>query len=194
MYTDRQLEIIETALKLIDSKGIQGLTLKNLAKKIGITEPAIYRHFDNKINILTAILDIFEQQSAALFSNNKNIQSNTLQKIQHIFEHHFQAFQQKPSLTAVIFSEEIFQNEPVLTEKIQKIIANNSQILTTVIFEGQKKQEIRTDITASDLAVMILGTLRLFVKKWRLSNYSFHLQQEGQHIINMIKLLISEKS
>ena len=43
---------MESALGLIAEKGIQGLTIKNLSKKIGISEPAIYRHFDSKSSIL----------------------------------------------------------------------------------------------------------------------------------------------
>ncbi|MBT4968054.1 MAG: TetR/AcrR family transcriptional regulator [Bacteroidetes bacterium] len=58
MQTDRQKEIVEVALELITEKGIQGLTIKNLSKKIGISEPAIYRHFDNKIQILISILEL----------------------------------------------------------------------------------------------------------------------------------------
>ena len=56
MQTDRQKEIISVSLDLISEKGIQGLTIKNLAQRIGITEPAIYRHYENKIHILLASL------------------------------------------------------------------------------------------------------------------------------------------
>lgn len=46
-FTPRQTEIIDKAIQLIDQKGIQGLTIKNLARETGVTEGAIYRHFDN---------------------------------------------------------------------------------------------------------------------------------------------------
>ena len=35
--TDRQAEIILVALELINTKGIQGLTIKNISKEIGIS-------------------------------------------------------------------------------------------------------------------------------------------------------------
>ncbi len=61
--TDRQQEIINVSLELIAESGIQGLTIKNLAKKIGFSESAIYRHYENKIQILLAILDFFKQNT-----------------------------------------------------------------------------------------------------------------------------------
>lgn len=49
-FTVRQKQIIQQSIQLIADKGIQGLTIKNISKSIGISEPAIYRHFDNKNN------------------------------------------------------------------------------------------------------------------------------------------------
>ena len=56
MMTKRQEEITKEAIKLISEKGIQGLTIKNLSKRIGISEPAIYRHFEGKTDILLNLL------------------------------------------------------------------------------------------------------------------------------------------
>ncbi len=72
MKTERQIEIINVALELISEKGIQGLTIKNLAKKIGITEPAIYRHYDSKTDILIAVLDLFKQNTELLYEKQLN--------------------------------------------------------------------------------------------------------------------------
>ena len=43
--TKRQKEIINTSSDLIATGGIQNFTMKSLSKDIGISEPAIYRHF-----------------------------------------------------------------------------------------------------------------------------------------------------
>ena len=51
----RQEEIIDTAIKLIDAGGIQNLTMKNIARQMGFSEPAIYRHFESKLDLLLAM-------------------------------------------------------------------------------------------------------------------------------------------
>jgi len=63
-YTDKQNEIIHAAIELVSDIGIQRLTIKNLSKKIGMVEGAIYRHFDSKIDILLGILEIFKENRA----------------------------------------------------------------------------------------------------------------------------------
>lgn len=189
MLTDRQKEIVETALGLIAEKGIQGLTIKNLAKNIGITEPAIYRHFDNKIHILITILDLFKKNSEQIF-NNEISNSNAIDRIEYFFLKHINVFSSKPSLVSVIFSEEIFRNESILIKKIAEIISKNDKILTEIIKSGQKNGELRTDIEAKYIATILMGSLRLCVKKWQLSEYSYSLTDEGKQLLKSIKLLI----
>lgn len=188
--TERQQEIINVSLELIAESGIQSLTIKNLANKIGFAESAIYRHYENKIQILLAILDYFKQNTDKFFSNQLNSNDNTLTKIENLFKNHFKKFTASPSLVSVIFSEEIFRNEIELTEKVKEIMNKNTTILITIIESGQKNGEIRTDIEASHLSVMIMGSLRMFVKQWHMADYKFNLIERGEEIINSIKKLI----
>ena len=190
MQTERQKEIVEAALELITIKGIQGLTIKNLAKKIGISEPAIYRHYDNKIHILIAILEFFKSNTEQIFKKELNNDNKAIDKIEHLFTKHFNSFSATPSLVSVIFSEEIFRNEPILIEKISEVIDKNDKILTSIIISGQKSGEIRNDIEAKHLSTIIMGTLRLFVNKWQFSAYSYNLPKEGKKLVDSIKLLI----
>ncbi len=188
--TERQQEIINVSLELIAESGIQSLTIKNLAKKIGFAESAIYRHYENKIKILLAILDFFKQNTEHFFTNQLNSNDNALDKIDNLFQNHFKKFAASPSLVTVIFSEEIFRNEVELTEKVKGIMNNNITILKTIIETGQSKGEIRDDINASHLSVVIMGSLRMFVKQWHMSDYHFNLTEKGLEFINSIKILL----
>ena len=190
MQTERQKEIVQVALELINKKGIQGLTIKNISKEIGISEPAIYRHYDNKIQILIAILDFFKGNTEKIFAKELNDDTKAIDKIEHLFSKHFASFSAMPSMVSVVFSEEIFRNEPMLIDKISEVVNKNDKVLTTIILNGQKNGEIRTDIEAKHLSVIIMGTLRLFVKKWQFSAYSFNLPLEGKKLVESIKTLI----
>jgi len=193
MQTERQQEIISTALDLISEKGIQGLTIKNLSKKLGITEPAIYRHFENKIQILIAILDLLKKNTGGIFESELNSDEPAVLKIERLFEKHFKSFAEMPSLAAVVFSEEMFRNEEKLTDKISEVIEANNKTLLTILKQGQQNNEIRSDIEAEHLVIFIMGALRLFVKKWQFAKFTFNLQKEGSKLIQSVKLIISKK-
>ncbi|WP_297098960.1 TetR/AcrR family transcriptional regulator [uncultured Draconibacterium sp.] len=188
--SDRQQQIIDVSLELISENGIQGLTIKNLAKKIGFSESAIYRHYENKIEILVAILNYFKENTEHIFVTELKSDEDTITKIQNLFINQFRIFTKSPSFLAVIFSEELFRNETILSERVAEIMNNNLDTLTQIIRIGQNKGELRNDIEASHLALVVMGALRLFVKKWQISNHSFDLRKEGLKITQSISVII----
>lgn len=187
----RQIEIINVSLDLIAEKGIQGLTIKNLAKKIGFSESAIYRHFDNKVQILIGALEYFNQLSKEMMESNTDYETSSITKIENLFYNHFKMFANHPAVVAVLFSEEIFRNETVLLQKVKELVQEKSQHLVGIIERGQRKGEIRNDIIAVHLSVILLGALRMFVSQLHLATYSFNISDKGSDFIDSIKILIS---
>lgn len=183
MLSERQQQIIKVSIELIDNKGIQGFTIKNLSKAIGISEPAIYRHFDSKFEILATILDNFKIQITGFHNKFKNIQEDAFTKLGMLFKNRFTAFAENPALVSVVFSEEIFQNEEKLTEKINEIYYLNEQILVSILQQARDENKIDKSSDVEILALMILGSIRLLVKKWKMTHYSFNLQEEGDKLL-----------
>lgn len=70
---DRKRQIVSIATDMFAQRGFDKVTVNDLAKACGITEPAVYRHFKSKDAIYDAVLDSFEERldSATLFASLK---------------------------------------------------------------------------------------------------------------------------
>jgi len=183
MLTDRQKEIIDKSIDIIATKGIQGLTIKNLSREIGISEPAIYRHFESKTNILLSILNNFEEISSSMDNALKEGEGTTIGRIEIMFFNIIEMFSKEPSHISVIFSEEIFKNEEVLKSKIVNIMGMKVKAIEEVLLEGQNKGEVRGDIDNRTLALIVVGSLRFMVKQWDLRNQHKNLLPDGKKLI-----------
>ena len=53
----RRREIIDAARQVITEHGMQALTIGNLARSVGVSEGAIYRHFRGKRQILAGLIE-----------------------------------------------------------------------------------------------------------------------------------------
>jgi AcrR family transcriptional regulator len=49
--------VVDGALALADAEGLEGLTIRQLAKRLGVTPMALYWHFDNKDELLRGMVD-----------------------------------------------------------------------------------------------------------------------------------------
>ncbi len=190
--TKRQEEIIDISIGIIAEQGIQGLTIKNLSKKIGISEPAIYRHFDSKIQILITILNNFSEMAGFLNDVMKSNNDTAANKIEFMFSRIIDVFKETPSYISVIFSEEIFKNEEVLKKKIVAILAKNEQTVEGILKKGQENGEVRTDIDYKNLALIVMGTLRFKIKQWDLNDYHGDIIKDGKNILDSVKIIIAK--
>jgi len=188
----RQQEIINASIQLIAEKGIQELTIKNLSKKIGTAESATYRHFKSKMDILVAILGQFKQNKMFALEQVRSSEATEIQQLEMIFKERFKQFTLHPAVTAVIFSEEIFQNDKRLSDEVFAIMKASQNTILNIIKSGQKNGFIRADIEATEISLTIIGALRLIVIKWRLSGFDFDLQVEGTKLWQSIKKMIEK--
>jgi AcrR family transcriptional regulator len=190
-FTERQKEIIEASIRLIADGGIQELTIKNISRAIGISEPALYRHFDNKLAILQGLLDFFADGSRAVFERVAGSEQPALEKVHAVLTAHFDQFAKVPPLSAVLFSEEIFQNDGILAGKVLEIMDTGQSFLLKIVRQGMVTGELRGDLPAEHLVVIIMGALRLTVTKWRLLKYGFDLRREGDTLWGSLRAILS---
>ena len=67
----------------------------------------------------------------------------------------------------------------------------NFEFIRSIIKKGQKNKEIRSDIDVEQLIMIIMGSLRLIIKKWTLSNYSFDLKKDGEKLWEALNTILS---
>lgn len=191
-FTDRQVEIIEKATDIIGDKGIQNLTTKKLASEMGFTEPALYRHFKGKVQILESLLTFYRDQLKNGLIGVLEPELNGLEKIKALMAFQFKHFSKFPALIMVIFAETSFQNNSILSKAVKLIMDQMHKMVIQIIEDGQQEGSIRDDISANQLATIIMGSMRITVLRWKLSNFEFNLIEEGQKLWLTIETLLKK--
>ena len=187
----RQKQIIESSMEIIQRRGIQNLTIKEISKKIGISEQAIYRHFENKLAILLSLIEYFNENLKNSF-NHDDLGESSLKKIQLLTTAHMEYLQNNPSTAAIIFSEEIFRNESVLVAQVNRALQKRLDQMAKLFRSAVENKEIKASVDPENMALIFLGSLRLLVKEWQMSDFSFNLVERGKKVIaELIELIKS---
>lgn len=192
-FTDRQVEIMEAATLRISKFGIQNLTIKTLAEDIGLSEPALYRHFKSKNEILWSLLEYFKSEmSNRIQSLPFKPSDSESDKLRAIFNSQLKTFVNKPAIVSVIFAESIFHYEENLSLKVVEIMDMMQDVVKANIKKGQELEQYNKLISASTLTTILMGGIRMTVLKWKLSGHKSNLVKEGKAVLDGILKMIEK--
>lgn len=191
--SDRQLEIIEAAGKILTASGISGLTIKNLAKEMKFSESAIYRHFASKEEIIIALLEYLAKNMDERYSNAIKSEQSPEEKFEALFLNQFLFFKKHPHFVVAVFSDGLMEESQRINETISKIMAVKMKHLMPIILEGQQKNIFTNSITSEDLVHIVMGTFRLQMYKWRVANFQFDIIRNGNDLILSLLTIIKTK-
>ena len=99
--TKRQKEIIKAAIKIIAEEGIEHLSMKHLSLDIGISEPALYRHFNSKIDILASTIRYLREIAEEIIKKSTEENFSAIEKIKNVMINYLKSFVSEPYLVAV---------------------------------------------------------------------------------------------
>ena len=190
--TPRQLELIEAASRLLTTSGVNGLTIKNLAKEMKFSESAIYRHFSSKEDIILAMLHYLAENIDERLSNIPKTE-NPEENFRAMFQEQFKFFSLNSHFVVAVFSDGLMEESQRINEAILKLLGVMMKHLMPLLTDGQQKNIFTNVIANEDLVHIVMGTFKLQMYKWRLFNFEFDLIDSGNKMIDSILTLIKTK-
>lgn len=186
----RQMEIIDAAGKILTRSGVGGLTIKNLAKEMGFSESAIYRHFVSKEAIIIALLDFLAQSMDERYTKELTKVNSPVDQFIKLFENQLEFFHAHPHFVVAVFSDGLMEESKRINATISKIMGIKIKHLLPVIVRGQQAGVFNPNVPAEDLIQVVMGTFRLQMFRWRVANFEFDITKQGKKMMETLLVLL----
>lgn len=190
--SNRQLEIIEVSGKILNEKGIKGLTTKTVASEMNFSESAIYRHFKSKEEILVALLSLLKQNMNKRLTSEIKPQNTSAENFKAVFTSQFNYFNKNPHFVVAVLSDGLLDESEEIRTIILQLMQNKMQLLAQILEQGKQTNEFTSEISTEDLLPIILGSFRFQMLKWKLSNFQYDITTEGNKTIDNLLALIQK--
>lgn len=181
----RSESIILTTIEVINDFGIQGVSTREIARRQGVSEATLFRHFKTKNDLLLAVLEFFSKYDSDLLLSAKIKSLKPLETISYCINSYAIYCENYPAITAIEQSYGIILMESGLSEKMKSIYIQRISFIKENIEMAQSIEEII--IVDSDLvADMIIGTFKAISLRWRVEEYGFSLSKAIKEALNII--------
>jgi AcrR family transcriptional regulator len=169
----RRLEVAEAARLLIILRGSEHLTVRNIARQIGLTEAAIYRHFRSKREILLFLSDLLADQ---LVEDLRKAAAGEvdLRTVDRVLRAHLSRIEQKRGVSFLVFAEILSFGDQKLNRRTARNLNRYIRQLGELLERGTKGCP-GTGIQPQAAAQVLFGMIQGLVSLWALSSYEFDL-------------------
>lgn len=186
LISERQKEIIEATGMILTEQGVSGLTTKNLAARMNFSESALYRHFRNKTDILVVHIRY-------LFNNVRErlegipVAENTVQRSLEMFmESQFRFLSQNRHFVVAMLSETLLDEGSPVREVCLEMFAYVQQFFSNLMRKGIATGEIGLRFSPEAVFHCVMGAFRAVMLRWKLSDFGFDLEEEGNRIMKEV--------
>ena len=161
----RKEQVIREAIRFFGQNGYHGAKLSDIAKAAGVTEPGLLHHFHSKMHLLMEVLAERDRIDRKRFDPSlRDGLKAPLAPLQELVEYN-ETVPGLVQLFTVLVAESINEKHPAhefFKQRYQNIREQNIAVLR----EAQARGEIRTDIPAEDLVIMLFAMMDGLQVQW----------------------------
>lgn len=153
----RREQIKQAVRLIIDEKGFKGLSTKNLAKKLGLSEGAIFRHYESKAQIIADIVaDVRKDMIGAL--QEVAMSNRTPEKrLRKFMCTHIQYLIQNKGITILLFTQATYQQDAETKKELHEIFQLLKQYFSKIVSDGITIGIWDPDVSVENLATLYMG-------------------------------------
>ena len=164
----RRQQILETLAMELEQTPGETITTAALAKAVGVSEAALYRHFASKAKMFEGLIEFIEESVFGLINRILAEEKSAMLRIEKILHLVLGFAQKNPGLTRILMGDVLVGETERLRKRIDKFYERLETQLKQVIREGEAAQEFPSGQPVAAKANLILtvmqGKIQQFVR------------------------------
>jgi AcrR family transcriptional regulator len=161
----RKAEVIREAIRFFAQNGYHGARLADIAKAAGVTEPGLLHHFPSKAHLLMEVLAERDRIDREKFDPTLHDGiKNPLVPLEELVQYN-ETVPGLVQLFTVLVAESIDEKHPA-HEFFKRRYEDLREQNVAVLREAQARGDIRSDIPAEDLVIMLFAMMDGLQVQW----------------------------
>lgn len=163
---NRKQQILETLAQMLEHQQGQHITTAALAKEVGFSEAALYRHFRGKAQMFEALIEFIEETLFTRINLILSEESDADRRMYQITSLILGFAHKNPGITRLMQGGVLVGETRALRERMEQLFNRLQSQFKQVLREGHAKQALRADPVdaARFLLALIEGLIADFVR------------------------------
>lgn len=153
----RRREIADAALKVIAEQGLGRFTSLAIAREVGLTDGALFRHFATKQDIVVAAIDRVEE---ILFQEAPDGHGDAVDRLGAFFLHRIAAISANPGVARLVLSEDLARAAPPsAVKRVNAFRERSAGFVRGCLAEADRRGLLAAGVGVAEAHVVVYGAL-----------------------------------
>ena len=178
----RRHEVVAAVLELLATGGVAAVSTPAIARRIGVVQSALFKHFRSKEDIWRAVMTVIAAEVGARVGQAIDSGGDHADRILSIILAYLGSVLDIPAIPELLFSVEVQTpgRSPYLREEIAKRFGWFHIALVDQIVAGQRTGEFRPDFDPHAAASLAAGIAQSAVLRWRLGGAAIDMMADAR--------------
>lgn len=187
----RRAHLVAAAIALAARRSPADITTTDLARMVGISQGAVFKHFANKEAIWLAVLDwtattLMARLEAAAQGARDAVPSE-LSALRAVFLAHVDFVMAYPGVPRVIFQELQSADDTALKAQVRSLMQRYRKLLQNLLQQAHKEQGLHPDIDLNAAAVLFIGSVQGLVMQALISGDVNAMAQQAPGVFAIVQ-------
>ena len=166
--TSRKEQILQALAHMLEAEPGGRVTTAGLAREVGVSEAALYRHFPSKAKMFEGLIGFIEDSVFSRVGRITQESGDALQQVEQILTLLLAFTERNPGITRLLTGDALTGENDRLRQRIQQFFDRLESQIKQVLRDAEFKQGLRTHASATATANMLMamaeGRIAQFVR------------------------------
>ena len=183
----RRHQIVHATRKIVATEGMASLTIQELAKEVGVSEGAIYRHFKSKDEILLILIQEIERTLLGAISDSARPGEGAMDQLKHLLQLHFSSLERRNGVSFVVISEAQCFADHEVKQATGQMVERYLEMVDLILRAAVQAGEIDDRVDTRAAALMFFGMIQASVTLWSFNNRAHPLAEHSASLWAIFK-------
>jgi TetR/AcrR family transcriptional regulator len=154
---ERKRQIIQAAISVMAEHGLPGATTRRIAEEVGVSEPALYKYFPGKKELLLEALDEVGNRFFATLAEAASVGDTVPDRIYNMSASFYEFVMDHPEESMLLFETVTGARDPEIRAALSDRMLQSTTALSEMFEAGKKQGSVRADLDTTVAAWQILS-------------------------------------
>ncbi len=176
---ERRAVTVEAVVELAAEQNPDSITTAAIAKRMNLSQGAIFRHFPNKDSIWQAVMEWVAGRLLDRTEKAVRAESSPLSSLEAMFMTHIDFVARHPGVPRILFGELQHAEDTPAKRIVQTLLMRYSERLRALIEKGKSQGELVQELDTMAAVSLFIGMLQGLIMQSLLAGDINHMRAEA---------------